>query len=1324
MADGTLIGNAYVNIVPEMDGFTKKLNDGISDANTTSSGKKLGDSLGKSAGGSFGKSFGESLDKAGSAISKAGKTLADAGSSLTSHVTLPIVGATAAVGAFALSTASAAETSEMAFTTMLGSAESARDMMEQLADFAARTPFELTGLVQSTQQLLAYGFAAEDVIPMLTKVGDAVAALGSGQQGIDAVTRALGQMQTKGTVSAEEMLQLTEQGIPAWQYLADAIGTDTAGAMDKVKDKAVSAADGIKAITDGMERDFGGMMEQQSKTVEGLMSNLQDSLTQPLMALRDTEAYEHFADALSDIVDEAEPFVESMLPHLEDGLDAVADVLEFAADAMESFADMSESSQKDIINLVGAVVAAGPAMTVLGHGIDFVGKRLQDASGLFGSVGSFFSKSLPDSITKVAGAFGDLGGPLSTFATTIAGAATPVTILATLVGGALVAAVAAFAAEAAEAAAQEELMRGATQSSSDIMAEAMGAASGYGDAIADIKTDADGTLESLRDLNEEVKDSFKDVYVDSSKLDQYVAVIDELANKSELSATQQYKLKEAVEGYNDIVGTQYQVVDAANGKIADQNGVVQENTDQLNANAQAWKNRAMSEALSNVSVKYMEAEADAAYQLQVAQENLADAYERRDHAADIINGRVEATAEEIAAASGEWDRLNRQIPEMEQNVSDLSAAYDTASQNAEDFSNMAAIQSAVFDTLGDRSTEFVTALSQSGVPMQQFADLSNEALTNVATNWDGTTSSILTSLADLGVQIPSQAYTAMLGLNTALSEGGAQAVTTAIQTSDVTAQQFADAVNQYGISGEDSIVAFANALASGNSVDVAAQIATDTADALSEADGTPAGQEIGEEFTQGVSDGGAGAAEAGSAVAQSAADAMSGVDTYTSGQHLSSNLAAGISSKVDEVVAAASSVMSQVASVMQFSVPKDGPFSGSERGGETSGKHLVQNFARGMEKAAPVLEDASVSLLSEVADTTEAVIEDTEEVAEATDEASQTVQRSIRKVSDAIKKEDIKKAVDDLTEAVDGNAGMKQAFENADLTVNGFAYDILSFGMTVDDVTGKLEDFASSVSDGFNRLSRFTSDVTLADYKDNLQHNIKEAQWYAEQVNDVFSKVADYAGADAFKKQVIEGGIDQWGRIIQELSGKTRDEIIQVIDLYNQAAQVGMDTGTQVLTSLIPGVVDAKTYESLGESVTDGMAQGIANGTGAVTDAAALMCSAVEGEIKDYFGIASPSKLMRRIFGYLGEGAALGISDKASSVVDAAGDMASMVASAYDVAYQPSDTKYYPAPDYSKSAGTQPINQTINFNQPMQTPSQVANTMRRYATYGLAGARR
>jgi len=63
-----------------------------------------------------------------------------------------------------------------------------------MADFAVKNSavFEFPSLIEASKRMLAYGFAAEEVLPTLRAVGDAAAALGAGSEGIDRITLALG----------------------------------------------------------------------------------------------------------------------------------------------------------------------------------------------------------------------------------------------------------------------------------------------------------------------------------------------------------------------------------------------------------------------------------------------------------------------------------------------------------------------------------------------------------------------------------------------------------------------------------------------------------------------------------------------------------------------------------------------------------------------------------------------------------------------------------------------------------------------------------------------------------------------------------------------------------------------------------------------------------------------------------------------------------------------------------------------------------------------------------------------------------------------------
>lgn len=201
---------------------------------------------------------------------------------------MSIAGVAASLGALGVKAVQAAgnfQQVQAAMTNMLGSAERAKNLLGQLQDFAAKTPFEFNDVAAASQKFLAFGFTAEQIIPTLKAVGDAAAGVGLGKEGIDRITLALGQMAAKSKVQSDEMLQLTEAGIPAWQMLADKIGTSIPQAMDMVSKGAVDAQTGLQALVGGMEEKFGGMMDQQAQTITGTWSNMMDGLSQSAIAV-------------------------------------------------------------------------------------------------------------------------------------------------------------------------------------------------------------------------------------------------------------------------------------------------------------------------------------------------------------------------------------------------------------------------------------------------------------------------------------------------------------------------------------------------------------------------------------------------------------------------------------------------------------------------------------------------------------------------------------------------------------------------------------------------------------------------------------------------------------------------------------------------------------------------------------------------------------------------------------------------------------------------------------------------------------------------------
>lgn len=200
----------------------------------------------------------------------------------TGALALGLTGATTAATFFGLKAASGFEQAQIAFTTMLGSSDKATAFMSQLKNFAATTPFDFADLVPDAQRLMAFGFQSDQVLSTLTAIGDAASGLDAGKEGIDRITVALGQMKSSGTVHSQDINQLIQAGIPAWQMLADAAHKSVAQIMKDVESGLVPGPQAVGVLVAGMESRYKGLMDKESHTLGGLLSNLHDRIQQNL----------------------------------------------------------------------------------------------------------------------------------------------------------------------------------------------------------------------------------------------------------------------------------------------------------------------------------------------------------------------------------------------------------------------------------------------------------------------------------------------------------------------------------------------------------------------------------------------------------------------------------------------------------------------------------------------------------------------------------------------------------------------------------------------------------------------------------------------------------------------------------------------------------------------------------------------------------------------------------------------------------------------------------------------------------------------------------
>lgn len=172
---------------------------------------------------------------------------------------------------------------EMAFKTMLQSEEKADALMKQMIHTAAITPFGVEDVTEGAKQLLAFNVAAEDVNKTLIGLGDVAAGMGLNLKDL---VMLYGTTIAKGKMDTMDLYQFLNRGIPIADEIAKVMGLDVTNAIKEVQKQIKAGKVTSDVFIQAMQSmtaegsKFGGLMEAQSKTITGQISNIEDAIEQ------------------------------------------------------------------------------------------------------------------------------------------------------------------------------------------------------------------------------------------------------------------------------------------------------------------------------------------------------------------------------------------------------------------------------------------------------------------------------------------------------------------------------------------------------------------------------------------------------------------------------------------------------------------------------------------------------------------------------------------------------------------------------------------------------------------------------------------------------------------------------------------------------------------------------------------------------------------------------------------------------------------------------------------------------------------------------------
>lgn len=251
---------------------------------------------------------------------------------------LAVGGATLLLAKGFVQQAGAMEQNQIAFETMLGSADKANTLLKEMTAFAAKTPFDLPGVIDAGKQLLAYGFEQKQVIDTTRMLGDVAAGLNIP---LGDIIYLFGTLRAQGRAYTKDLNQFTARGIPILDALAKQYGITKAEVFDFAAAGKISFEDIEKAFQ-GMTNEGGlffNLMDKQSKSTLGTWSNLKDSLIRVQITLG-----------------------KALLPAVNQIMDALMPVI----DAFAKWAEKNPGLVKGLVIAGLAILAIGGVLTTIG----------------------------------------------------------------------------------------------------------------------------------------------------------------------------------------------------------------------------------------------------------------------------------------------------------------------------------------------------------------------------------------------------------------------------------------------------------------------------------------------------------------------------------------------------------------------------------------------------------------------------------------------------------------------------------------------------------------------------------------------------------------------------------------------------------------------------------------------------------------------------------------------------------------------------------------------------------------------------------------------
>lgn len=237
------------------------------------------------------------------------------------------------IGKQALKASSDFEQANISFGVMLGSAEKAKRLVNDIQNMANVTPFETQDLLDSSKVLLNFGISLKDILPDLRMLGDIS---GGNKEKMQSMTLAFAQMSASGRLMGQDLLQMVNAGFNPLQVISQKTGKSMSALKDEMEKGKISVNMVRQAFVDATSQGgrFYKMMDKQSQSLEGMTSTMND-------------AYTLMTRSISDMT----------LPVLKEEIGEITNVINATNDNIQKLKDWASVNQETVGGIKDACIA-------------------------------------------------------------------------------------------------------------------------------------------------------------------------------------------------------------------------------------------------------------------------------------------------------------------------------------------------------------------------------------------------------------------------------------------------------------------------------------------------------------------------------------------------------------------------------------------------------------------------------------------------------------------------------------------------------------------------------------------------------------------------------------------------------------------------------------------------------------------------------------------------------------------------------------------------------------------------------------------------------